>query len=87
MTNPEIAIVMLCLFMCAGGCSDSRLAFTLVAIGVGLRVLCFYQGGIEQIADLFKQQHLLPAEPEHDSVMENDTLVAIPLFLFMGICG
>ena len=83
MTNPEIAIVMLCLFIVLV-LLGFPIAFTLIAIGVAFGYYAYYQGGIETIADLFNNNIFYLLNQNTYSVMENDTLVAIPLFLFMG---
>ncbi|MEK9936642.1 MAG: TRAP transporter large permease subunit, partial [Rhodobiaceae bacterium] len=44
----------------------------------------YYQGGIETVADIFDNNIFYLLNQNTYSVMENDTLVAIPLFLFMG---
>jgi tripartite ATP-independent transporter DctM subunit len=61
------------------------IAFTLLAMGVGFGYYAYYQAGsIETIADVFSNQIFYLLNQNTYSVMENDTLVAIPLFLFMG---
>ncbi len=83
MTNPEIAILMLCLFI-GLVLLGFPIAFTLLAMGVGFGYYAYYQGGIETFADLFNNNIFYLLNQNTYSVMENDTLVAIPLFLFMG---
>ena len=83
MTNPEIAIVMLCLFIVLV-LLGFPIAFTLIAIGVAFGYYAYYQGGIETFGDLFNNNIFYLLNQNTYSVMENDTLVAIPLFLFMG---
>ena len=84
MTNPEVAILMLCLFivmMLLG----FPIAFTLLAMGVGFGYFAYYEAdSIETISDVFSNQIFYLLNQNTYSVMENDTLVAIPLFLFMG---
>jgi tripartite ATP-independent transporter DctM subunit len=61
------------------------IAFTLIAMGVGFGYYAYHQAGsIETIADAFDNQIFYLLNQNTYSVMENDTLVAVPLFLFMG---
>jgi len=61
------------------------IAFTLLAMGVGFGYYAYYQAdSIETIADAFNNQIFYLLNQNTYSVMENDILVAIPLFLFMG---
>jgi tripartite ATP-independent transporter DctM subunit len=61
------------------------IAFTLLAMGVGFGYYAYHQAGsIQTIADAFNNQIFYLLNQNTYSVMENDTLVAIPLFLFMG---
>ena len=83
MTNPEVAIFMLCLFIVLV-LLGFPIAFTLLAMGVGFGYYAYYQGGIENFSDLFSNNIFYLLNQNTYSVMENDTLVAIPLFLFMG---
>ena len=83
MTNPEVAILMLCLFILLV-LLGFPIAFTLLAMGVGFGYYAYYQGGIETISDVFNSNIFYLLNQNTYSVMENDTLVAIPLFLFMG---
>ena len=84
MTNPEVAILMLALFIVLV-LLGFPIAFTLIAMGVGFGYYAYHQAGsIETIADAFNNQIFYLLNQNTYSVMENDTLVAIPLFLFMG---
>ncbi|MFT4960216.1 MAG: TRAP-type mannitol/chloroaromatic compound transport system permease large subunit, partial [Paracoccaceae bacterium] len=83
MTDPQIAIVMLCLFIVLV-LLGFPIAFTLLAMGVGFGYYAYYQGAPESIADIFNNNIFYLLNQNTYSVMENDTLVAIPLFLFMG---
>ena len=84
MTNPEVAILMLSLFIVLV-LLGFPIAFTLVAMGVGFGYYAYYQAGsIQTIADAFNNQIFYLLNQNTYSVMENDTLVAVPLFLFMG---
>ena len=83
MTDPQIAIFMLCLFIVLV-LLGFPIAFTLIAMGVGFGYYAYYQGGIETFSDVFNNNIFYLLNQNTYSVMENDTLVAIPLFLFMG---
>jgi len=84
MSNPEVAIFMLSLFIVLV-LLGFPIAFTLLAMGVAFGYYAYYQAGsIETIADAFNNQIFYLLNQNTYSVMENDTLVAIPLFLFMG---
>ena len=82
MTNPEVAILMLCLFIVLV-LLGFPIAFTLLAMGVGFGYYAYYSGA-GSFGDLFNNQIFYLLNQNTYSVMENDTLVAIPLFLFMG---
>jgi len=83
-TNPEVAILMLGLFIVMV-LLGFPVAFTLLAMGVGFGYFAYYEAGsIETISDAFSNQIFYLLNQNTYSVMENDTLVAIPLFLFMG---
>lgn len=81
MTDPQIAILMLGLFIFVV-LLGFPIAFTLVAMGLGFGYYAYYDPMRMQhlfdnrIFDLFVQNTF--------SVMSNDVLVAVPLFLFMG---
>ncbi len=84
MTNPQVAIFMLSLFIVLV-LFGFPIALTLLAMGVGFGYYAYYQAGsIETIADAMNNQVFYLLNQTAYSVMENDTLVAIPLFLFMG---
>ena len=84
MTNPEVALLMLSLFIVMI-LLGFPVAFTLLAMGVGFGYYAYYQPGtIEVFADVFNNNIFYLLNQNTYSVMENDTLVAIPLFLFMG---
>ncbi len=84
MTNPEVAIFMLGLFIVLV-LLGFPIAFTLIAMGVVFGYFAYHQAGsVEVIADAFNNQIFYLLNQNTYSVMENDTLVAIPLFLFMG---
>lgn len=81
MTDPQIALMMLGLFIFVV-LLGFPIAFTLVAMGLGFGYYAYYDPTRMQslfdnrIFDLFVQNTF--------SVMSNDVLVAVPLFLFMG---
>jgi tripartite ATP-independent transporter DctM subunit len=84
MTNPEVAILMLSVFIVMI-LLGFPVAFTLLAMGVGFGYYAYHEAGsIETIADAFNNKIFYLLNQNTYSVMENDTLVAIPLFLFMG---
>jgi len=84
MTNPEVAIFMLCLFI-GLVLLGFPIAFTLLAMGVAFGYYAYYsEGSITSLEDVFSNQIFYLLNQNTYSVMENDTLVAIPLFLFMG---
>ncbi len=84
MTNPEVALFMLSLFILLV-LLGFPVAFTLLAMGVGFGYYAYFEAGsIETIADVFSNKIFYLLNQNTYSVMENDTLVAIPLFLFMG---
>jgi tripartite ATP-independent transporter DctM subunit len=81
MSDPMVAIMMLALFILIV-LLGFPIAFTLVAMGLGFGYYAYYQPDRmdhlldNRIFDLFVQNTF--------SVMSNDVLVAVPLFLFMG---
>ena len=81
MTDPQIAIMMLGLFILVV-LLGFPIAFTLIAMGLGFGYYAYYDPlrmktlFDNRIFDLFVQNSF--------SVMSNDVLVAVPLFLFMG---
>ena len=84
MTNPEVAILMLSIFIVMI-LLGFPVAFTLLAMGVGFGYYAYYDASrIETIGDLFNNNIFYLLNQNTYSVMENDTLVAIPLFLFLG---
>ncbi|MEP3045854.1 MAG: TRAP transporter large permease subunit [Roseibium sp.] len=83
MTDPQVAIFMLCLFIVLV-LLGFPIAFTLIAMGVAFGFYAYYQGAPESITDIFDNNIFYLLNQNTYSVMENDTLVAIPLFLFMG---
>ena len=78
MTDPQVAIFMLSIFIVLV-LLGFPVAFTLVAIGVGFGYFAYFQAD-----NLIYNQIFYLLNQNTYSVMENDVLVAIPLFLFMG---
>ena len=78
MSDPQVAILMLSIFIFLV-LLGFPIAFTLIAMGVGFGYYAYFQEG----NILFNQIFYLLNQNTY-SVMENDVLVAIPLFLFMG---
>ena len=84
MTNPEVAILMLSLFIVLV-LLGFPVAFTLLAMGVAFGYFAYYDGEyIETYSDYLDNNIFYLLNQNTYSVMENDTLVAVPLFLFMG---
>ena len=84
MTNPEVAILMLSSFIVMV-LLGFPVAFTLLAMGVFFGYYAYHDAGsIQTISDAFNNNIFYLLNQNTYSVMENDTLVAIPLFLFMG---
>ena len=84
MTNPEVAILMLSLFIVMV-LFGFPVAFTLLAMGVGFGYYAYMDAGsLETVASALNNKIFYLLNQNTYSVMENDTLVAIPLFLFMG---
>jgi len=81
MTNPEVAILMLSLFIVMV-LLGFPVAFTLLAMGVFFGYYAYHDAGsIQTISDAFNNNIFYLLNQNTYSVMENDTL---PLFLFMG---
>ncbi len=79
MTNPEIALIMLgsFIFVILLG---FPIAFTLMAMGVGFGFYAYYVPG----QDFFDSRVFYLLSQNTFSIMNNDVLTAVPLFLFMG---
>ncbi len=80
MTNPEIAIMMMgvfILFVLLG----FPIAFTLLAMGVGFGYYAYYS---KDMASIFDNRIFDLVVQNTYSVMDNHFLTAVPLFLFMG---
>ena len=74
MTDPQLGVLMLVLFI-GFIMLGFPIAFTLMAMGVGFAFLAF-DGNMEQVMSLLVQRTW--------SVMTNDILISVPLFVFMG---
>jgi tripartite ATP-independent transporter DctM subunit len=84
MSNPEVALMMLGLFI-VFVLLGFPIAFTLLAMGVAFGYYAYHQAGsFETFSDIFNNNIFYLVNQSTYSVMENPTLVAIPLFLFMG---
>ncbi|HUV20370.1 MAG TPA: TRAP transporter large permease subunit, partial [Gammaproteobacteria bacterium] len=81
MSDPVVAVFMLGLFIFMV-LLGFPIAFTLIAMGLGFGYYAYY--------DEFRMQHIFDNRifdlfvQNTFSVMSNDVLVAVPLFLFMG---
>jgi tripartite ATP-independent transporter DctM subunit len=74
MTDPQLGVFMLVLFVFLI-MLGYPIAFTLMAMGVGFAFLAF-DGNIDAVMSLLVQRTW--------SVMSNDVLISVPLFVFMG---
>lgn len=83
MTDPQVAILMLSVFIVLV-LLGFPIAFTLLAMGVGFGYYAYFQGAPDSFSGIFENNIFYLLNQNTYSVMENDTLVAIPLFLFMG---
>jgi tripartite ATP-independent transporter DctM subunit len=72
-TDPQLGVLMLALFVGAI-LLGFPIAFTLMALGVGFGYLAY--DNIDTVANLLVQRTY--------SVMTNDVLISVPLFVFMG---
>ena len=81
MTDPQIAITMLCLFI-GIVLLGFPIAFTLIAMGLGFGYYAYATP--DQMEHLFDNRIFDLFVQNTFSVMSNDVLVAVPLFLFMG---
>lgn len=81
MTDPQIAILMLGLFIIIV-LLGFPIAFTLIAMGLGFGYYAYFAP--DQLEHVFDNPIFNLFVQNTFSVMSNDVLVAIPLFLFMG---
>ncbi len=81
MTDPQVAILMLCLFIVMV-MLGFPIAFTLIAMGLGFGYYAYATP--DQMDNIFDNRIFDLFVQNTFSVMSNDVLVAVPLFLFMG---
>lgn len=81
MTDPQIAIFMLGIFVLVI-LLGFPIAFTLMAMGIGFGYYAYYDP--ERMQTIFDNRVFDLFVNQTYSVMSNDVLTAIPLFLFMG---
>ena len=81
MTDPQIAILMLGLFIVVI-MLGFPIAFTLMAMGIGFGYYAYFDA--DRMRHLFDNRIFDLFVNQTYSVMANDVLTAIPLFLFMG---
>jgi tripartite ATP-independent transporter DctM subunit len=79
MSDPALALVMLGLFIFLI-LLGFPIAFTLMGMGVGFGYYAYYQSGTE----FFDNRVFYLLTQNTWSILSNDVLVAVPLFLFMG---
>lgn len=79
MTNPQVALLMLGAFVFVI-MLGFPIAFTLIAMGVGFGFYAYFIPGQE----FFDNRVFFLLTQNMFSVMNNDVLIAVPLFLFMG---
>ncbi len=81
MTDPQIAVFMLGIFIFTI-LLGFPIAFTLMAMGVGFGYYAYFDA--ERMQSLFDNRIFDLLVNQTYSVMANDVLTAVPLFLFMG---
>ncbi len=81
MSDPQIAIMMLALFIIIV-LLGFPIAFTLIAMGLGFGYYAYAEP--DQLEHIFSNRIFDLFVQNTFSVMSNDVLVAVPLFLFMG---
>ncbi len=81
LTNPEIAILMMAIFLFAV-LLGFPIAFTLMAMGVGFGYYAYYDP--TRMEHLFDNRIFQLFVQNTYTVMDNTVLTAVPLFLFMG---
>jgi tripartite ATP-independent transporter DctM subunit len=81
MTDPQVAMLMMGSFV-ASILLGFPICFTLVAMGVGFGYYAYATP--DQLSHIFQNQIFDLIVNQTYSVMINDVLVAVPLFLFMG---
>ena len=81
MTDPQVAVMMLGIFIIVI-LLGFPIAFTLMAMGVGFGYYAYYDP--ERMRTIFDNRVFDLFVNQTYSVMANDVLTAVPLFLFMG---
>ena len=81
LTNPEIAIFMMGLFLFAV-LLGFPIAFTLLAMGIGFGYFAYYDPA--QMEHIFDNRIFSLLVSNTYTIMDNNVLTAVPLFLFMG---
>jgi len=81
MTDPQVAVMMLGIFICVI-MLGFPIAFTLMALGVGFGYYAYYDPA--RMQTIFDNRIFDLLVNQTYSVMANDVLTAVPLFLFMG---
>ena len=81
LTNPEIAILMMGLFLFAV-LLGFPIAFTLMAMGIGFGYYAYYDPAL--MDHIFDNRIFSLFVKNTYTVMDNNVLTAVPLFLFMG---
>ncbi|MDC1032532.1 TRAP transporter large permease subunit [Candidatus Pelagibacter sp.] len=81
LTNPEVAILMMGLFLFAV-LLGFPIAFTLMAMGIGFGYYAFFDPSVME--HLFDNRIFQLFVQNTYTVMDNNVLTAVPLFLFMG---
>lgn len=81
MTDPQVAVMMLGIFIIVI-LLGFPIAFTLMAMGVGFGYYAYYDP--ERMRTIFDNRIFDLFVNQTYSVMANDVLTAVPLFLFMG---
>ena len=79
MSDPGVALVMLGILVFAI-CIGFPVAFTLMALGVGFGYYAYFQAG----QTFFDSRVFYLLTQNTFTVLNNDALVSIPLFLLMG---
>ena len=81
LTNPEIAIFMMCLFLFAV-LLGFPIAFTLLAMGVAFGYYAYFDPA--RMDHMFDNRIFSLLVSNTYTIMDNTVLTAVPLFLFMG---
>lgn len=81
LTNPEVAILMMVLFLFAV-LMGFPIAFTLMAMGIGFGYYAYF--GYAMMTHIFDNRIFSLFVQNTYTVMDNNVLTAVPLFLFMG---